>query len=122
MAHFVRPSLWAVKRSVVSRLATKVSEGPSRHAARCNNIVRICPIARVGFKPLGHTATQFWMPRQRNTLNGSSKLDSRCSVALCRLSATNRYACNKPAGPLTLYGFHQNEGQAVKQEAHKHHP
>src|SRR5690606_37782919 len=88
----------------------------------CSNIDRICPMARVGFRPLGQTATQFMIPRQRNTLNGSSSLDKRSVVAVSRLSARKRYACSKPAGPMNLSGFHQNEGQLVLQQAHRMHP
>ena len=75
------------------------------------------PIARVGFRPFGHTFTQFWMPWQRNTLNGSSSFAKRSSVAVSRLSARKRYDCNRPAGPIKRSGFHQNDGQLVEQQA-----
>src|SRR3970040_1111529 len=32
-----------------------------------------------------------------------------------------RYACNNPAGPTNLSGFHQNDGQAAVQQPHKMH-
>src|ERR1019366_4035738 len=32
-----------------------------------------------------------------------------------------RYACNNPAGPTNLSGFHQNDGHAVVQQPHKMH-
>ncbi len=60
------------------------------YTLRDNNMLRICPIARVGFNPLGHTLTQFMIPRQRNTLNGSSRSAKRSSVAVSRLSAKKR--------------------------------
>src|SRR5690625_857670 len=82
---------------------------------------RILPIARVGLSPLGHTATQFMMPLQRNTLNGSCSSARRSRVAVSRESTRKRYDCNKPAGPTNLSGFHQNEGQDVEQQAHKIH-
>ena len=85
------------------------------------SILRMWPIARVGFKPLGQTATQFMMPRHLNTLKGSSNPASLSAAAVSRLSARNRYACSKPAGPINLSGFHQNEGQLVLQQAHKIH-
>lgn len=56
----------------------------------CISMVRILPIARVGLSPLGHTLTQFMMPLQRKTLNGSSKLASRSSVSVSRESAKKR--------------------------------
>ena len=56
----------------------------------CISMVRILPIARVGLRPLGQTLTQFMMPRQRKTLNGSSKLASRSSVSVSRESAKKR--------------------------------
>src|SRR3989442_7815275 len=32
-----------------------------------------------------------------------------------------RYACSNPAGPTNLSGFHQKDGQAVEQQAHRMH-
>ena len=55
-----------------------------------SSMVRILPMARVGLRPLGQTLTQFMIPRQRNTLNGSSRAASRSAVAVSRLSARNR--------------------------------
>ena len=78
-------------------------------------------MASVGFRPLGQTLTQFMMPRQRNTLKGSSKSVRRSSVAVSRLSARKRYACKRPAGPTNLSGFHQNDGHAVEQQAQRMH-
>src|SRR5690606_5717178 len=46
----------------------------------CSSMLRIWPMARVGFRPLGQTCTQFMMPRQRNTLKGSSMAARRLSV------------------------------------------
>ena len=63
---------------------------PALQMPCCNSIVRILPIARVGFSPLGQTLTQFMMPRQRKTLNGSSSAASRSALAVSRLSARNR--------------------------------
>src|SRR5690554_7660482 len=65
--------------------------------------------------------TQFIIPRQRNTLNGSLNPSKRSTVAVSRLSAKKRYACNKPDGPINLSGFHQNEGHALEQHAQRIH-
>ena len=58
--------------------------------ALCSNMLRMWPIALVGLRPLGQTLTQFMMPRQRNTLNGSSSEARRSSVLVSRLSAKKR--------------------------------
>src|SRR5690606_19618513 len=78
-------------------------------------------MAFVGFSPLGQTLTQFMMPWQRKTLNASSRLDRRSSVAVSRLSINQRYAAKRPAGPINLSGFHQKDGQDVVQHAHMIH-
>ncbi len=62
----------------------------NNQVVRCISIVRICPIARVGLSPFGQTLTQFMIPRQRNTLKGSSRLSRRSAVAVSRLSARKR--------------------------------
>ena len=49
----------------------------------------MCPIARVGFNPFGHTETQFMIPLHRKTLKGSSRSESLSSVAVSLLSAIN---------------------------------
>ena len=64
--------------------------GPPAQVPRESSMPRILPIAFVGLRPFGHTDTQFMMPRQRNTLNGSSSFASRSSVAVSRLSARKR--------------------------------
>jgi hypothetical protein len=61
-----------------------------RQIARSSSMSRIWPMARVGFSPFGHTLTQFMMPRQRNSENGSSRRLSRSSRAVSRLSARKR--------------------------------
>jgi hypothetical protein len=78
-------------------------------------------MARVGFSPFGHTDTQFMMPRQRKTLNGSSSDSRRSAVAESRVSERNRYAWSSPAGPMNLSGFHQKNGQEVEQQAQRIH-
>ena len=78
-------------------------------------------MALVGFKPFGQYNTQFIIPRQRNRLNGSSKRNKRARVSVSRLSTAKRLAFNNAAGPKNLSGFHQNDGQAVEQQAHKIH-
>src|SRR5471030_1967748 len=93
---------------------------PSQTARRTINSL-ILPIAFVGFSPFGHTSTQFMMVWQRNRRYGSSRLSRRSPVASSRLSAMNRYACNKPAGPTNLSGFHQKLGHEVEQLAHRMH-
>ena len=75
-------------------------------------------MALVGFRPFGHTDTQFMILRQRNKLNGSSKRARRARISVSRLSETKRLAFNSAAGPKNLSGFHQNDGQLVEQHAH----
>ena len=58
--------------------------------ASVRSMERILPMARVGLRPLGQALTQFMMPRQRNTLNGSSSSARRSVVAVSRLSARKR--------------------------------
>src|SRR6266852_8419048 len=79
------------------------------------------PIASVGFKPFGHTSTQFMIVWQRNRRYGSSRSSSRSLVARSRESAMKRYAASSPAGPTNLSGFHQNDGHAVEQHAQRMH-
>src|SRR5215467_7046888 len=81
----------------------------------------ILPMALVGLSPFGHTSTQFMMVWHRNSLYGSSRLSRRSLVASSRESAMKRYAASSPAGPTNLSGFHQNDGQAVEQQAHRMH-
>src|SRR3569623_194656 len=81
----------------------------------------ISPMALVGLRPLGHTSTQFMMVWQRNNRYGPSNSLKRSAVAWSRLSARKRYACSSAAGPRNLSGFHQNDGQAVEQQAHRIH-
>lgn len=54
------------------------------------SMLRICPMALVGFRPLGHTDTQFMIPRQRNKLNGSSRRANLARVSVSRLSMIKR--------------------------------
>src|SRR5205085_6056397 len=89
--------------------------------ARLTSISRIFPIARVGFRFLGQTSTQFMIVWQRNSRYGSSRLSSRSLVARSRESAMKRYAASSPAGPTNLSGFHQKEGHAVEQHAQRMH-
>src|SRR5919106_5326410 len=89
--------------------------------ARLTMISLILPIARVGLRPFGHTSTQFMIVWQRKRRYGSSRLSSRSEVAWSRVSAMKRYACSRPAGPTNLSGFHQNDGHAVEQHAHRMH-
>ena len=93
----------------------------SLYALRCSSMDLICPIARVGFKPLGHTLTQFMMLWQRKTLKASSRSSKRSCFSVSRLSIRKRYAASSPAGPMNLSGFHQNDGQDVEQQAHRMH-
>src|SRR5690606_39677488 len=79
------------------------------------------PIALVGFKPLGHTDTQFMMPLQRNNENGSSRRAKRSCVAESRESMMKRYAFNNAEGPKNLSGFHQNDGHDDEQHAQRIH-
>src|SRR5258706_3871018 len=76
-------------------------------------------MACVGLRCFGQTSTQFMMVWQRNRRYGSSRLSRRSLVVWSRESAMNRYACNSPAGPTNLSGFHQNDGQAVEQQAQR---
>ncbi len=78
-------------------------------------------IARVGLRPFGQTSTQFMIVWQRNSRYGSSRLSRRSLVAWSRVSAMKRYAASSPAGPTNLSGFHQNDGQAVEQQAQRMH-
>ena len=94
---------------------------PSNYTARRTSSSLILPIALFGLRPLGHTSTQFIIEWQRNKRYGSSRLSKRSAVASSRLSAIKRYACNKPAGPTNLSGFHQNDGHEVEQHAHNMH-
>src|SRR5688572_15804336 len=91
------------------------------HTARLTMISLILPIARVGLSPFGQTSTQFMIVWQRNRRYGSSRLSSRSAVSWSRVSAMKRYACRRPAGPTNLSGFHQNDGHAVVQQAHRMH-
>src|ERR1700685_785129 len=95
------------------RLRPGFRPGFRHYTARLTISSLILPIALVGFSPLGQTSTQFMMVWQRNNRYGSSRLSKRSPVASSRESAIKRYACNKPAGPTNLSGFHQNDGQEV---------
>src|SRR6185369_656297 len=77
------------------------------------------PMAWVGLRCFGQTSTQFMMVWQRNRRYGSSRLSRRSLVAWSRVSAMKRYACSRPAGPTNLSGFHQKDGHAVVQQAHR---
>src|SRR6185437_11896590 len=78
-------------------------------------------IANVGLRFFGHTSTQFMIVWQRKSRYGSSRLSSRWLRSRSRLSAMNRYAQSNPAGPTNLSGFHQYDGHAVEQHAHRMH-
>ena len=109
--------------TLIKRLNKKYMNvtGTRFQTARLSKRFLMCPIARVGLSPFGQTETQFMIPLQRKTLKGSSKSESLSSVAVSLLSAINLYACNNPEGPMNLSGFHQKEGQAVEQQAHRIH-
>ena len=62
-------------------------------------------------------------PADRLELDGLYEciLCACCLTAWSRESAMKRYAVSRPAGPTNLSGFHQNDGQAVEQHAHRMH-
>src|ERR1700750_3411723 len=82
---------------------------------------RILPMARVGLRPFRQTSPQFMIVWARNNRDGVSRVYIRSLVAWSRESAMNRYAASRPAGPTNLSGFHQNDGHAVEQQAHRMH-
>ena len=96
--HPYRRSFYSPTQSLAACASTGLCGDPRAWARAadqvpcCSSIDRILPIARVGLSPFGHTLTQFMMPRQRKTLNGSSSSARRSAVAVSRLSARNRYA------------------------------
>ena len=66
------------------------SRGIAHQTARLTISSLILPIALVGFRPFGHTSTQFMIVWQRNRRYGSSRLSRRSPVAWSRLSAMKR--------------------------------
>src|SRR5258706_933629 len=92
-----------------------------RHTERFTSSSLMWLMACVGLRCFGQTSTQFMMVWQRNNRYGSSRLSRRSLVVWSRESAMKRYACNSPARPTNLSGFHQNDGQAVEQQAQRMH-
>src|SRR6185312_7161476 len=94
---------------------------PANHTVLLTSKSLIFSIASVGLRFFGHTSTHFMIVWQRKSRYGSSRLSSRSLRSRSRLSAMNRYAQSNPAGPTNLSGFHQYDGHAVEQHAHRMH-
>src|SRR4051812_19714336 len=78
-----------------------------RQAARSAISFLVSAIALAGLRPLGQTFAQFMIVWQRYRRYGSSSWSSRSPVASSRLSAIQRYAWMRIAGPRNLSEFHQ---------------
>ena len=81
----------------------------------------ISAIARPGFRPFGQVLVQFIIVWQRYTENGSRSLSNLSLVFSSLESIIHLYACMRTAGPKYLSPFHQYDGHAVEQHAHKIH-
>ena len=78
-------------------------------------------MAKPGFKPLGQVLVQLRMVWQRYKLIELSSAAFRWPFFSSLESAIHRYDCRRIAGPRYSSEFHQYDGQAVEQHAHRIH-
>src|SRR6185312_16831982 len=88
---------------------------------RSISIFLISAIALPGFSPFGQVRVQLRIVWHRYSRNESSSWSSRSPVASSRLSASQRFAWRRTAGPRKQSSFHQWLGQPEVQQKQRMH-
>jgi len=78
-------------------------------------------MARPGLRPFGHVLVQLRIVWHRYRLMALFRSVKRSGLASSRESAIQRYDWSRTAGPRYSSEFHQYDGHAVEQHAHRTH-